>query len=97
LHSFDDTLELAEAALYHHERWDGLGYPKGIKGLEIPLIARVIAVADYYDKLMHPSSGTKAMNRETAARIIQENAGKRLDPQIVNLFVKMVKADDKNS
>ncbi len=94
LHSFDDTLDLAEAALYHHERWDGEGYPKGIKGQALPLIARVVAVADYYDKLTHPAPGTKAKTLEEAAQIVEDNAGKRFDPQIASLFVKMVRADD---
>ena len=94
LRSFDDTLDLAEAALYHHERWDGAGYPKGLKGQELPLIARVVAVADYYDKLTHPAPGTQAKTSEEAVRIIEDNAGTRFDPQIVNLFVKMIRADE---
>lgn len=93
LHSFDDTMDMAEAALYHHERWDGKGYPKGLKGMAIPLSARVIAVVDNYDKLMYPPSGIVAKKKEEAIRIIEKEAGLSFDPQIVKLFVKMMKAD----
>lgn len=94
LHSFDDTVELAEAALYHHERWDGNGYPKGIQGPAIPLIARVIAIADFFDKQQYPSDGAEAKSKEQALKVVVENAGRRFDPQMVKLFEKMVKADD---
>ncbi len=94
LRSFDDTLDLAEAALYHHERWDGLGYPKGIKEQELPLIARVVGIADYYDKLRYPAAGTEAESVDDALQDIQDNAGKRFDPQIASLFVKMVRANE---
>lgn len=94
LHSFDDTMDLAEAALYHHEQWDGLGYPKGLKGQEIPLTARVVSVADNYDKLRYPASGNEAKTVEEALKIIQDNAGKKFDSQLVSLFAIMVKADE---
>jgi len=93
LSSFDDTLDMAEAALYHHERWDGMGYPKGIGGGDIPILARVIAVADYYDKLIYPRYGTDAKSKPEALTVIQELSGKRFDPQLVSLFVKMIKND----
>ncbi|MBU4439971.1 MAG: diguanylate cyclase, partial [Firmicutes bacterium] len=51
LNAFDDTMSLADAVLHHHERWDGTGYPKGLKGQEIPFLARVVAVANCYDRL----------------------------------------------
>lgn len=94
LHSFHDTLDLAEAALYHHEQWNGQGYPKGIKGQEIPLVVRVVSVSDYYDKLRHPAAGTQAKSLEEALLDIQNNAGKLFDPQIVNLFIKMVRSQE---
>ncbi|HZK18814.1 MAG TPA: PAS domain-containing protein [Clostridia bacterium] len=50
---FSDTIELAEAVLAHHERWDGTGYPRGLRGEEIPLHARVISIAEVYDKMLH--------------------------------------------
>lgn len=94
LHSFQDTQDLAETALYHHEQWDGKGYPKGIKGQELPLTVRVVSIADYYDKLRVPAAGAQAKSLEDALQIVQDNAGRLFDPQIVNLFVKMIRTQE---
>lgn len=92
LNSFDDTVDLAEAALYHHERWDGQGYPKGIKGKDIPLLARIVAIVECYDRMLNPSQGTAPKTKAEAMQIIHDGAGTRFDPQMVKLFEKMIRS-----
>ena len=80
-----DALEIP---LYHHEKWDGTGYPYGLKGESIPLSARIFAVADVYDALLSNRPYRKAWTREQAIQYLFENRGKHFDPQIVDLFLK---------
>ncbi len=75
-----------EIALSHHERWDGAGYPQGLKGMEIPFPARVVAVADVYDALTSRRSYKEPFSHETACEIIIHDAGTAFDPDIVNVF-----------
>lgn len=83
--AFDTTyLELAaEIALYHHERFDGTGYPKGIKGDMIPLSARIVAVADVFDALTHDRPYKQAWTEREAAHYLNENSGTQFDPNVV--------------
>jgi len=74
----------------HHEWWNGKGYPKGLKEEEIPLSARIIAVADVYDALRMERSYKKAYSKEESIRIIQEETGSHFDPTIVEAFLKIV-------
>jgi len=90
LNSFNETVDLAEAVLAHHEQWDGGGYPKGLKGEEIPLLARIITIAESYDRMIHDSANTKAKSKAEAVRVIRENAGTQFDPQLAELFAYMV-------
>ncbi|RNC81404.1 MAG: HD domain-containing protein [Phycisphaera sp.] len=76
----------AEIALFHHERWDGSGYPTGIQGNQIPLSARITAVADVYDALMSPRVYKPAMPIEKVRSIITESSGSHFDPAIVDAF-----------
>ena len=71
---------------YHHERWDGKGYPRGLKGEEIPLQGRIMAVVDVYDALVHDRPYKKAFTEEEAVKIIKENSGTHYDPKIVEVF-----------
>ncbi len=89
LNYFDETLELAEIVLAHHENWDGSGYPRGLKGENIPLLARIISLAEAYDRMLHVSDQAQAKSRDQAMQEIQRCAGTQFDPQIVNVFVKM--------
>jgi HD-GYP domain-containing protein (c-di-GMP phosphodiesterase class II) len=73
--------------LTHHERWNGQGYPKGLKGEEIPLLARIIAVAERYDRL---KSG---YGQSEAGNIIKSEAGTLFDPQIVEILLRIIEAD----
>jgi len=76
---------------YHHERWDGMGYPRGLKGMEIPLQGRIMAVADVYDALMSDRPYKKAYTHEKAVEIIIENKGKQFDPRIADVFYELNK------
>lgn len=88
LNIFDSTLNLAEGVYCHHENWDGTGYPRGLKGEEIPLIARIITVAGWYDTLLNNYS--RSLNREQVLEKIKEDAGTFLDPAIVNVFLNVM-------
>ena len=77
-----------DIATYHHERWSGGGYPKGIKGEQIPLSARIMAIADVFDALVSKRCYKEAMPVEKAFKIIEEEAGTHFDPQLVKLFIK---------
>lgn len=83
--------DVVPTVLYHHERYDGLGYVRGLKGEEIPLGARIIAVADVYQALISDRPYRKALSREEALRIIQNDAGAKFDPKIVKVFVEIMK------
>ena len=80
---------VAPLILSHHERWDGKGYPQGLKGDEIPLGARILAVVDYYDALTSDRPYHKAMTPEAALVRVQQEAGRALDPAVVAMFVAM--------
>ncbi|HVD90910.1 MAG TPA: HD domain-containing phosphohydrolase [Vicinamibacterales bacterium] len=83
---------VAPLILSHHERWDGKGYPAGLKGEEIPLGARILSVVDYFDALMAERPYHKAMTAEAAIGLLQQEAGKGLDPQVVNMFRELLPA-----
>jgi len=83
----DDFLIHAKLfAGYHHERWDGLGYPHGLKGEDIPLQGRIMAIADVYDALTSERPYKKAFTHENSTEIIMENVGKQFDPKIAKIF-----------
>ena len=82
-----------DVAYSHHERWDGLGYPDGLKGKEIPHLARIFAVVDQWDALTSDRPYRKAWTREKVIAYLQENAGKIFDPEIVNVFLTLVRSE----
>lgn len=75
-----------EVALCHHERWDGTGYPQGLKGSEIPLSARIMAIADVYDALRAKRSYKEPFTKETSRKIILDGVGSHFDPQVAEAF-----------
>lgn len=79
----------AEVALYHHERWDGSGYPQGLKGEDIPLAARIVALSDVYDALRSPRPYKSAWSAEAAQAYILEQSGKQFDPQLVTVMASL--------
>jgi HD-GYP domain-containing protein (c-di-GMP phosphodiesterase class II) len=83
--------ESIEMASYHHEKWDGSGYPEHLKGEEIPLSARIMAVADVFDALIAERVYKKGFPYEKAMAIITEGAGKHFDPVVVEAFTHISK------
>jgi len=73
----------------HHEKWDGTGYPRGLKGEEIPTAARIFAVVDVWDALTSDRPYRKAWSRQEALEHIREQGGKHFDPKVVQAFLKL--------
>ena len=87
----DYLKESIEMAYYHHEKWDGTGYPRGVKGDEIPIAARIMAVADVFDALVAERVYKAAFPYEKAMEIITGGAGKAFDPDVVEAFTHISK------
>jgi response regulator RpfG family c-di-GMP phosphodiesterase len=86
----DELLNMSvQVALSHHERWDGKGYPHGLSFEQIPLSARLVALADMYDALTSRRVYKHAMTHKQALEIIRENGGKRFDPDVADAFVRI--------
>ena len=90
LSSVSGFANIAEHVLAHHERWDGRGYPKGLKGKEIPLEARIIAVAEAYDAMTTETPYRHALSKEEAIGELKHYAGTQFDPEIVRVFISEV-------
>jgi diguanylate cyclase (GGDEF)-like protein/putative nucleotidyltransferase with HDIG domain len=75
---------------YHHEKWDGSGYPKGLKAEQIPLVARIISVVDFYDATRCDRPYRKGMKREDSLTLLQKMSGSSFDPKVVDFFSKHV-------
>ena len=82
--------------LYHHERWDGKGYPSGLQAEEIPIGARIIAIADVYQALTSRRPYRKSYSKECAIEMIRKNSGTQFDPRIVDVFLKILKKERKS-
>jgi len=78
------------AILHHHERYDGSGYPKGLKGKEIPLEARILAIADAFAAMTSERSFSSAFSHEKAVGEIRRNAGTQFDPKLAKVFLSIV-------
>lgn len=90
LKSVDFLLPALTIPLYHHERWDGSGYPEGLRGEAIPLVARIFAVIDVYDALSSNRPYRKAWPPEKVQQYLQEKAGVEFDPAVVEAFFDMM-------
>ena len=88
--SIIDLKESMEMAHYHHEKWDGTGYPKRLKGVNIPLGARIISVADYYDSVINPCSAQWQKSHQEALQELLSAMGTSFDPEIVKAFVEAI-------
>ena len=82
------STEVINGIKYHHERMDGTGYPEGLKGDQIPLFARIIAVADHYDALTMDRRDNKAMSKHVALAELKKSAGSQFDAKLVDIFAK---------
>lgn len=90
LMALKESIQIAEYCLTHHERWDGKGYPKGLKGTDIPWQSRVIAIAEAYETLISGRPYKSAVDQEAAIQILKENAGRQFDPELVDVFINKV-------
>jgi HD-GYP domain-containing protein (c-di-GMP phosphodiesterase class II) len=81
---------IVAGVLSHHERWDGTGYPDGLKGEEIPLAARILAVADTYDAMTSSRAYRKALGHDVTMREIVRCAGAQFDPAVVEAFQRAI-------
>ena len=88
LSSVNELSEMAEYVLCHHEAYDGKGYPRGLKGEEIPYLSRIIAVTDAYDAMTRDRAYRKAMSQKEAGEELKRCAGTQFDPHIVEVFLK---------
>lgn len=93
--SSPELRHIADGILCHHERWDGSGYPQGLAGENIPLMARIIAITDAYDAMTQNRVYRKAMPRETALAEIAHSAGTQFDPELVRAFLRIMASMEK--
>jgi diguanylate cyclase (GGDEF)-like protein/putative nucleotidyltransferase with HDIG domain len=83
---------VAPIILSHHERWDGKGYPKGLKGEEIPVGARILTIVDYFDAVTTERPYHKALSHDSALELLRHEAGRALDAALVDIFIKILPA-----
>jgi putative nucleotidyltransferase with HDIG domain len=88
--------EVANVIYYHHEHYDGEGYPEGLVGDDIPLLSRIIAVADTYDAMTSTRSYRKKVDQQRAIEEIENNSGSQFDPKVVDAFLKIAERLDNN-
>ena len=93
LRDVENAGRIAEAVRYHHERWDGTGYPDGIAGEEIPLLARILSIADAFDSMASERPYKQVLPREEILSELEGCSGTQFDPHIVSLFVSALKTD----
>jgi HD-GYP domain-containing protein (c-di-GMP phosphodiesterase class II) len=92
--SFHDAGAVDDLVLYHHEGWDGSGYPRGLKGQEIPAAVRIFAIADAYDAMVNDKPYRKKMTKEQALMEIEKRAGKQFDPHLAYAFIEVMSEED---
>ena len=95
LYAIEYLRDALEIPYFHHEKWDGTGYPQGLKGEQIPIAARIFAVADVWDALTSNRPYRPAWAREEALRYIREQSGQHFDPQIVDLFFRVMEQGER--
>ncbi len=94
LNAFDNTVDLANVVLGHHERWDGSGYPQGLKGKEIPKLARIIAVGERFDDMTTDKDYRSAIAIDEALEEMKRNVGTHYDPEVVEALEKVIRDEN---
>ena len=89
LHPIDYLRPALDIPYCHHEKWDGSGYPRGLKGEEIPIAARIFAIVDVYDALTSDRPYRSAWSKQEALEYISEQSGKHFDPQVAEVFLNI--------
>ena len=87
LNNSDEMRFIADYVRAHHERFDGKGYPNGLRGRDIPFVSRILAVADSYDAMTAERPYRKPLKKEEALAELQKNAGTQFDPEVVGVFL----------
>jgi len=87
--------DVMTAILYHHERWDGKGYPEKLEGKQIPLMARIVGIMDAYRAIRSDRPYRKALSVKEALAELEKGAGTQFDPRLVELFVHLVRTEGK--
>ncbi len=90
IEEIDEYEDLKDIIKFHHERWDGKGYPSGLQGEEIPVEARIIAIADSYDAMTEDRPYRKKISKEEAIKELRRCSGSQFDPNIIDVFIKQV-------
>jgi diguanylate cyclase (GGDEF)-like protein len=88
--TFADTSKISDDVLSHAEHWDGSGYPRGLKGKEIPYLCRIFQIVDAFDVMTHPRTYARYLTQEEALAELRRNAGKQFDPELTEAFIWMV-------
>lgn len=91
--SFDEYLSVADAVLAHHERWDGTGYPHGLKGEEIPFLSRIFSILDAYVSMTRKNLYRKPLNKEEALLEMKKGSGSQFDPHLLVIFLESIKEE----
>jgi len=94
LESSNSLKPIARYVKSHHERWDGRGYPEGLKENEIPLISQILSVADAWDAMLSRRSYRDSMSFEYALKEIKRNKGTQFSPKVVDAFIKIIENDN---
>ena len=94
LHEATAVKDVVSAILYHHENWDGSGYPEQLKGEDIPLMARAVSIADAYRAMASDRPYRKALTPEKAIDELRQGAGKQFDPTLVELFIRAIGGEE---
>lgn len=90
----EEFAHVANAILHHHERWDGSGYPDGLKGEEIPLLSRIAAVVDAYDAMTNKRPYNQPKSHQEAIAELKRCAGSQFDPELVEVFLQLYEEDE---
>lgn len=96
LEGFKDFKEVAKIVRHHHERYDGRGYPNGLKGEDIPLFSRILLIADTFDAMTSSRAYRKGLPYSTAFSELEEFSGSQFDPGLVSLFIEGMLKEEKN-